>query len=212
MLEASTSGVRWRCRCGGGLPGSSQTVCQIPSSWCRRQFSDISFQYCLPRGMVTSRLGSSARTTRMLSCASPARACVTSAENGVSALVGGYLRAVHPDRRAVVHSRSGAGAARRPRRILEGAGVPDDVVEGCLADAGELRLVAVGDGDPAVERRVSGLQVLGVTLCQPLASPVSESSKAKLHSPFRIRPVLPAELRTRVLGSWNRDQGVVPFC
>jgi hypothetical protein len=108
-------------------------------------------------------------------------------EGRVSSLMVGYLRAVHPDRRAVIHSAEVEQETLVAQiRILEGAGVPDDVVEGCLANAGELRLEAVGDGDPAVERRGSGLQVLGVTLCQPSASPVSGSSKAKLHSPFRF--------------------------
>jgi hypothetical protein len=132
----------------------------------------------------------------------------------VSALVGGYLRTVHPDRRAVVNSaevEQETLVARR--RVLEGAGVPDDIVEGRLPDAGEVRLVAVGDDYLPVER--GGLperRSSGVTLCQPLARPTSESSNAKLHSPFRF-----VQSRRRSCGRGYSGRGVgikvrSPFC
>jgi hypothetical protein len=77
-------------------------------------------------------------------------------ERSVAAFVRRYLRAVDPDRRTVVH---GAEVEQETLvasgRVLEGAGVPDDVVESRLPDAGELRLVAERHGDLAVERRVT---------------------------------------------------------
>ena len=139
--------------------------------------------------------------------------CHVGGEWRVSALVGGYLRAVHPDRRAVVH---GAEVEQEPlvarRRILEGAGVPDDVVEGCLPDAGELRLVAVGDDYlRSVERRVTGRDVRGDTSASRWRA--RSRNRRRRSSTRRSDSSSPsaAELRTRVLGSWDRDQGTVPF-
>ena len=74
-------------------------------------------------------------------------------ERRVSAFVGGYLRAVHPDRRAVVHRAEVEQETLVTQgRRLESAGVPDDVVEGRIANAGELGLVTEGDSDLALDR------------------------------------------------------------
>src|SRR5215211_7810559 len=93
-------------------------------------------------------------------------------ERCVSALVEGYLRTVHPDRRAVVH---GAEMKQEPLvsrgRVLESAGVPDDVVKGRLPDAGELRLVAVGDSDLTFERRIVRVQGRDVRVLPAVGKP-----------------------------------------
>jgi hypothetical protein len=131
-------------------------------------------------------------------------------ERRVATLVGGYLRTVHPHRRAVVHSAEVeqqtlvAGG-----RVLEGAGVPDDVVEGRLPDTGELRLVAERHGDLAVERRVTGAQVLQGDTLQAAREPGARIIEGEAPFAVQIDPIPAAELRAWVLGS--RHQVTVPF-
>src|SRR5919112_4442321 len=133
-------------------------------------------------------------------------------ERCVSALVEGYLRTVHPDRRAVVH---GAEMKQDPLvsrgRVLESAGVPDDIVKGRLPDAGELRLVAVRHSDLASERRIVRAQGRDVRILPVVGEPGVQIVEGEAPLAVQVCPVLAAELGTRVLGSWNRDQGAVPF-
>src|SRR5215204_1188413 len=133
-------------------------------------------------------------------------------ERRVTALVRGYPPSVPPDRRAVIH---GAEVEQETlvtqRRVIEGACVPDDVVEGSLPDSGVLRLVAERDDYLAVEGRTVRTQLLrGDTLPAIGESGVRIVEGEGLLA-VQVRPALPAELRARVLGSWNRDQGAVPF-
>src|ERR1700694_2912277 len=107
-------------------------------------------QNCLPRGIVSSESGSSARTTTTLS---RARATfVMSALNGVCP----------PSWRAAPTSLAQHLGPYAPRpemqdqafglRRNKAAPVPDHVARQ-LADAGQLGLRAEGDQDPAVEAR-----------------------------------------------------------
>src|ERR671921_1580313 len=123
-------------------------------------------------------------------------------ERRVSALVEGYLRTVHPDRRAIVH---GAEMKQDPLvsrgRVLESAGVPDDVVKGRLPDAGELRLVAVRHSDLASERRIVRAQGRVVRILPAVGEPGVKIVEGEAPLAVQIRPVPPAELRTRILGT-----------
>src|SRR5918997_4160341 len=91
--------------------------------------------------------------------------------------------------------------------MLERPGVPDDVVEVRLAYAGELRLVAVGDGNRAVERRAFRAgDVLPALRATDVAVVEGEAPLA-----VEVRPGLPAELRARVLGTRYGAHGCSPL-
>src|SRR5215210_171834 len=127
-------------------------------------------------------------------------------ERRVAAFVGGYLHTVHPDRGAVVY---GAEVEQETLviggRVLESASVPDDVVEGRLADAGELRLVAEGDGDLAVEGRMVRAESGSVSVLPASCEAYIGVVKGKAPLAVQVGPGLAAELRTRVLGTrWGR--------
>ena len=164
---------------------------------------DFSFQYCLPRGWSRLDLGlrpalhdvsrlrprGRASRRRRMACVRPR---------------GSYLRTVHPDRRAVVTAPKWSRTLVARRRVLEGAGVPDDIVEGRLPDAGELRLVAVGDDYLPVERRVTGAQVLEGDALPAVGEADIGIVECEAPLAVQIRPVPAAQLRAWVLGSRRR--------
>src|SRR5918993_6102678 len=124
-------------------------------------------------------------------------------ERSVAAFVGRYLRTINPDRRAVVHSAEVEQETLvASGRVFEGASIPNDVVERRLSDAGELRLVAIGNGDLTFERRIVRAQGRDVRVLPTVGKPGVRIVESEAPLAVQVCPVLATQLRARVLGSW----------
>src|SRR5215203_5838831 len=123
-------------------------------------------------------------------------------ERRVAAFVGGYMHAVNPDRCAVVH---GAEVEQETLlaggRVLEGTGVPDDVVEGRLADAGSLCLVAEGDDYLPVEGRTVRAEGGSISVLPASCEAYIGVVEGEAPLAVQVDPAPATELRTRVLGT-----------
>src|SRR5215204_886742 len=130
----------------------------------------------------------------------------------MATLVRDHVQAVHPDCRAVIHrAEVKQEAAAVHRCVLEGARVPDHVMESSLTDAGSLCLVAERDSDPPVERRTVQTQVVRGQALPAFGEPDVRVVEGEAPLAVQVGPVLATELRARVLGTWRRDQLSVPL-